>query len=489
MLAALVLTLSMFVGGTLPARGDATDWDRLMSGALARTALTPGLQAPSAWAVIEPGPVKDEFTTFAGGAGGAAADTPFLIGSLSKPLTAAAVMTLVEGGRMGLDAPVSDYLPGFRPHDSDALTVAHLLSHTSGFSAEAGLDAHHDPGLSIADRAAGASSAPRDLTRTPAAFRYSNLNYAVLGAVVEAVSGMDFAGYMEQELFAPVGMPNSTADPAKAREVAAGGHIFAFGVPVSSVETVPVGAGPDGYTVSTANDVAAFLRMLLREGIADDGTRVLGAESARSLLTPHTPTLGAGSAAPGTDGYGFGWGTGGTPERPIAAHVGRTDGFFAHAQLHPADGQAVLVLQAVNGPLYDQTAPVAIAAAAFTDDGSAGIGEPAIVTVAIFVAFGLIAFAAALLVGWLRSRRDRRSPPRTPAAATRRVAVRAALDIGGGILVVVLWLLGAGLMFTGRPSLGTDPFAASVELTLICGALGAFLVGRGVTGLARYRRS
>lgn len=459
-----------------------------MSDSLARTALTPGVQAPSAWAVIEPASDAGELATFTGGAGGATGDTPFLIGSLSKPLTAAAVMKLIDGGRMRLDAPVSDYLPDFRPHDSDVLTIVHLLSHTSGFSTEAGFDARTDPGLSIADRVADAGSAPRDLTQTPGAFRYSNLNYAILGAVVEAVSGMDFEAYLEQELFAPVGMPNSTADPRKAQDVAMGGHIFAFAVPVSSVETVPVGAGPDGYTVSTANDFAAFLRMLLRDGIADDGTRVLGAESVRSLLTQHAPTLGIGSAAPGTDGYGFGWGTGGTPERPVAAHVGRTDGFFAHALLHPAHRQAVVVLQAVNGPLYDQTAPVAVAAAAFTNEESAGIGEPAIITVAIFVAFGLIAFSAALLVGWLRKRRDRTSPPRTPAAATRRGAVRAALDIGGGVLVVVLWLLGAGLMFTGRPSLGTDPFAASVELTLICGALGAFLVGRGIVALARKRQ-
>lgn len=470
-------------------------WDEIMGDAIARTAPVPGAQAPSAWAVIEPatdatGGSADEpatLVTFSGGAGGAGADTPFLVGSLSKPLTATAIMRLVDAEEVELDAEVSEYLPGFRPQDSDPITIAQLLTHTSGFSSDAGLDARRDPTLSIEDRAAAANEIPRR-TDDAAAFEYSNLNYAILGAVIEAVSGDPFAAHLDRELFAPLGMRDSSAEPGTAQEIAAAGHRLAFGVPVALEETVPTGAAPDGYTVSTAHDLAAFMRMLLRDGVADDGTRVLSADSVRVMLTEHAPATAIGAAAPDTTGYGLGWGIGGTAQRPVVAHVGRTDGFFAHAHLRPAGGQGVVIVQAANGPMYDQTAPVRAAVAAFDgrDPGDVA-SEPAVVTAAIFAAFGVLALGAVLLVGWLRTRRDRRSPAATPAAAVRRVTVRAVLDVAGAALVVSLWLLAAGLMLTGSPSWGSDPFAASIELTVISWIIGGLLLARGIMGIVRVR--
>jgi CubicO group peptidase (beta-lactamase class C family) len=472
-------------------------WTDLMGDALARTALAPGAQAPAAWAVIEPDPAVGTdpagapvLTTSTGGSGGADADTPFLIGSLSKPLTAAAVMRLVDTGRIRIDAGVREYLPDFRPQDETPVTIAQLLTHTSGFGADAGLAARREPALSIADRAAAANEIPRSEANGVAAFEYSNLNYAVLGAVIEAVSGERFATHLDRELFAPLGMLGSSAEPATAQEVAAAGHRLAFGVPIPFEETVPSGAAPDGYTVSTARDLAAFARMLLRGGIADDGSVLLSAESARAILAEHVPTGAPGAAAPGTTGYGLGWGTGGSGSSPVAAHVGRTEGFFAHAHLRPGDGQAVVLVQATNSPLYEQTSPTlqAVAALEGRDPGGAS-GEPAGVTAAILAAFGAVLLGAVLLVGRLRARRDRRAPAPTHAAAARRAAMRASFDIGGAILVVSLWSVAAGMMLTGSPSWSPDPLAASIELTLISWLIGALLLGRGIATVVRHRRA
>ncbi|MFC6235761.1 serine hydrolase domain-containing protein [Leucobacter soli] len=558
-----------------PAEDPVSSAPAILAGGLDRTALLPGLQAPAAWAVIETGGVSTGAAstgtspsgaastegalvpgTVSGGAGGADADTPFLIGSLSKPVTAAAIMRLVDSGRLRLDAPVRDSLPEFRPQDADPITIAQLLSHTSGFDADAGLDARRDPTLSIQDRAARADTVPRagavprattailDEAATPdgaalhdgVPFAYSNLNYAILGAVIEAESGLPFAEFLERELFAPLGMTRSTADPAEAQRIAASGHGFAFGVPFTRGETVPAGAAPDGYLVSTADDLAAFLRMLLREGLADDGTRILSAESVRAMLTPRTTAENGDTAAPRTDGYGLGWGTGagsgtdasgtranstaagstaanntaangigtgsGSGTAPIAAHVGRTDGFFAHAELRPSEGRAVVMLQAANGPLYDQTAPVQQIAAYFDGldpDGSAG--EPAAVTALVFAAFGAFAVGCVWLVGRLRRRSDRRrdsrrdnhldssSPAASASVTARREIRRTAFDIGGAIFIVLLWQLAAGLMLVGRPTLAADPLTVSIELSLIAWGVGAILLARGIACAAAAQSS
>lgn len=459
------------------------DWSHQMSQVLARTALAPRLQAPSAWAIIEPYSEGD-LSTETGGNGGADADTPYLIGSLSKSLTAAATMRLADSGVVRLDDPVSDYLPGFRSQDAEPVTIAQLLSHTSGFTAASGRDAIADPTLSIAERAAGANAAIRNPPSGTTSFEYSNLNYAILGAIIEAAGGEPFASFMEQELFTPLGMHGSSADHAVAQELAASGHLVAFGVPLPHRETVPMGAAPDGYMVSTANDLAAFLRMLLRWGVADDGARVLSEESVRAVITDHAGASASGVAAPDTTGYGFGWGTGGTAEHPIAAHVGRTEGYFAHAYLRQFAVHAVVVLQAANGPLYDQTAPARFAVAGLegSDRDDAAV-EPAAVTAAIFLAFGAVAFGAVALSSWLRKRRDVNAATGT----SRRALWRAARDVCGAILIVLLWFIAAGAMFTGRPSLGTNPWLASTELTLIVAGLALVLVVRAARGWSKFR--
>lgn len=467
------------------AAASAEDRQEPVRDALARTALVPDLQAPAAWTVIQPG-ADGELVTESGAAAGADADTPFLIGSLSKSLTAAAVMQLVDAGELRLDAPVRDYLTDFRPQDAEPITIARLLSQTSGFDSSRGLDARNDPTLSIRDRATGANEAPRG----EGGFSYSNLNYAILGAVIEEVRGEPFATAIEQALFEPLRMERTTADPEIAQQIARSGHTLLFGVPLARQETVPLGAGPDGYTVSTANDYATFLRMLLRGGLADDGTRVLSEQSVRAMLTAQSAADAAGAAAPGTDGYGFGWGTGTGPSQPFAAHVGRTDGYFAHAYLVPSTGQAIVVLQAAGGPLYDQTAPVQQLAALFqgqpVDDAA---GEPASVTVLIFAGMALVLLGAVLAVSLLRRRRDRVSPAASAAAANRRTAIRVALDLGGALILVVAWQLLAGLMFTGRPTLAVDSFHLSAELSLVVWLTAAALFARSAFTLVRHRRN
>lgn len=129
------------------------------------------------------------------------ADTVFQIGSNSKSFTALAVMQLVEAGKLQLDAPVQRYLPWFRiadPQTSTQMTLRHLLNQTSGFS-------HLEGQVDFANTYAGADAMERRVRRLADArlasapgqrFGYSNINFVVLGCVIEAVTGAPYATYM-----------------------------------------------------------------------------------------------------------------------------------------------------------------------------------------------------------------------------------------------------------------------------------------------------
>jgi len=140
--------------------------------------------------------------------------TPFFIGSTTKSFTALAVMQLVEAGKVDLDAPLKHYLPWFRvadPQASAQITVRHLLNQTSGLPLSPGWQslADFDDSPDATERQARALSTLL-LERQPgSAFEYSNVNYNLLGLVVEAASGESYADYIKTHIFDPLKMSHS----------------------------------------------------------------------------------------------------------------------------------------------------------------------------------------------------------------------------------------------------------------------------------------
>ncbi len=173
--------------------------------------------------------------------GGAAPtpQTPFFIGSLTKSVTALAVMQLVEAGKVELDAPVQRYLPWFRvadPQASSRMTVRHLLHQTSGLPMLRGMadlgDTDNSP--SAAGRQARALSTLKLSRPVGAAFEYSNLNYNLLGLLVEAVSGQSYEEYVQRHIFTPLAMDHTYTSPAAAKQDGlAVGHRYWFAHPVA----------------------------------------------------------------------------------------------------------------------------------------------------------------------------------------------------------------------------------------------------------------
>jgi CubicO group peptidase (beta-lactamase class C family) len=179
-------------------------------------------------------------------------DTPFLIGSVSKPLTALAVMMLVQDGRLQLDDPIDNYIPEFqyKTTSGKAITVRQLLEQTSGIGESAG--------LAVTDRTSRGDDAISQAVRTLSgvslkhapgeAYEYSSANYLLLGAIVESVSSMPFSKFMEMRIFSPLGMDDAAADYKSA--VGKGyvpGYRSWFGRPMKSGGLYDDSGAPYGY--------------------------------------------------------------------------------------------------------------------------------------------------------------------------------------------------------------------------------------------------
>jgi CubicO group peptidase (beta-lactamase class C family) len=142
---------------------------------------------------------------------GVTPQTRFYIGSLSKAMTAVAVMQLVDQGLIDLDAPIQAYIPTFTTQDAEKasrITVRHLLNHTSGL-ADQGYT-RDDGETNLAKLAASLASA-RHTAEAGAAFAYFNSNYDVLGHLIEVVTGESYADYLRANLFDPLEMPDALA--------------------------------------------------------------------------------------------------------------------------------------------------------------------------------------------------------------------------------------------------------------------------------------
>lgn len=226
--------------------------------------------------------------------------TPFIIGSITKPFTALAVMQLVEAGRVQLDAPVQRYLPWFRtagPAASARITVRMLIDQTSGLPQKPTLVTWTWPDAPDALERLVRLMANSALNFPPGeSFAYSNANYVTLAVILQAVTGQSYEDYVREQIFAPLEMQHSYVSQEEAvRDGMAVGHRWWFGFPVPA--TLPYNRAnlPAGFIISSAEDMAHFLIAQLNEG------RYRG----RQVLSPEMTALMQAEPPPGT--YGLGW--------------------------------------------------------------------------------------------------------------------------------------------------------------------------------------
>ena len=276
--------------------------------------------------------------------------TPFIIGSVSKSLTALAVMQLVEANKIELAAPVQRYLPWFRVADEQAsaeITVRHLLIQTSGLSTKTGRSFQgngdtSDTALEQAVRKLGnaALSAPLGSKH-----QYSTVNYSVLGLIVQTVAGQSYERYVQTRIFDPLQMRNSyTSEAAAQPQGLATGHNYWFGRPRAADLPYNRGLIPAGFLISSAEDMTHYLISQLNGG-RYDGTSVLSPEGIGEL---HRPAVQAPKA---DTSYGMGWFVGPVNDIPAIYHQGETMNFQANVVLIPQSRKGVVVLMNAENSL------------------------------------------------------------------------------------------------------------------------------------------
>lgn len=239
------------------------------------------------------------------GAAAVTPDTVFDVASLSKVLvTAPAVLMLAEEGAIDLAAPMTRYFPECSGGGKEAITVRQLLTHTSGLAS--GLPAR--PAWQ-GPAAALALACAQEVTHPPGSFfRYSDINYILLGLLVERRSGLPLDRFAAQRIFAPLGMVNSGYRPLERMPAAAiaptqRGASAAAQLPTAHGDLAPDallqgvvhdptvrrmgGVGGSAGVFSTVGDVARFARMLMGNGELD-GKRILAPDSVRLLTTVQT---------------------------------------------------------------------------------------------------------------------------------------------------------------------------------------------------------
>ncbi|MGF0117631.1 serine hydrolase domain-containing protein [Promicromonospora sp. Marseille-Q5078] len=281
---------------------------------------------------------------WAGTAGWAPADpgTAFRIGSISKPMTAVAVLRLVAAGRVALNDPVGRHLPDA---PVPAATVAQLLTHTAGLPAEPPGPWWERHGAGTWDELVSAGVEP--LWEPGERHHYSNLGYAVLGRLVEESHGRSWDAVLRDEVWAPLGMAHTGRTPVGDAAVGYAVHPHADAV---LVEPVPAyGAmGPAGEVWSTPSDLVRFGSWLVGAG-ADGGAGddVLPRPWRRRMTAPRAVVDDAG--APFGAAWGLGVsvhhpvGDGGTAGRRTVGHGGSVPGFTATLRAVPATGDVVAV--------------------------------------------------------------------------------------------------------------------------------------------------
>jgi CubicO group peptidase (beta-lactamase class C family) len=311
-------------------------------------------------------------------------DNLFWIASMTKPVTATALMMLVDEGKVHLADPVEKYLPEFKgqlvadgngpPHPpSHSITVREVMSHTSGLVPASSPVFRNSQDLR--DWVARCAKAP--LIREPGTkYEYNNSGINTGGRIIEVVSGLSYAEFMQRRLFDPLGMKDTTFWPTEAQaarlartalrskdsgsleEIQLARNVtpalierlgHGAKVPLPMLEDMGIGqianyahhfAEPAGGLYSTASDLGNFCQMLLGGGVYR-GRRLLSEEAVRAMTSNQTGRIPVNPQ----EGYGIGWSV------KIRDDEGPSVGSFGHRGarrtamwIDPKNGIAMIVL-------------------------------------------------------------------------------------------------------------------------------------------------
>ena len=257
--------------------------------------------------------------------------TAFEIGSVSKQMTAAAIMLLVEDGKVGLDEPVSKYLVG-TPDTWKNVTIRHLLTHSSGVKSYTSLD-----GFELIKRQKVTDFlkklGPHPLEFTPGERNiYSNSGFTILAYVIEAVSGKPYMEFMRERIFRPLGMASTTdRDPEYIIPNRATGYEW-------RLDNRYAGRDWDLTDLLGAGTIVSTIEDMVKWDAALNGKKFLKPSSRAEWWKAYTFNNGQPSI------YGFGWRLSDLRGHKIIGHTGQTSGFNSVNNRYVDDGLSIIIL-------------------------------------------------------------------------------------------------------------------------------------------------
>jgi CubicO group peptidase (beta-lactamase class C family) len=263
-------------------------------------------------------------------------DMLFRLASVTKMFTAAALVTLVEKGKLKLDEPIGKYAKGLDARIAQ-LTANQLMSHTSGLKDEAAPFNRHDD--SVLGENVRAIKADWLYTEPGRIFSYANPGYLVAGYAIEEVSGKSYADQMEESLFKPLGMKATTWRPTMAMTwpLSQGHDVLSGQAKVIRPMADNAGAWPAGFIFSSVADLSRFAIAFMNGGQIQGGQTLLP-EVIKQLSTPH-------ASIPGSEyQYGYGLRIGLLRGVRVFGHGGNGPGFGADIIMAPDHRVAVIIL-------------------------------------------------------------------------------------------------------------------------------------------------
>lgn len=264
------------------------------------------------------------------------ADTIFRVGSVSKLFTDIAVMNLVEQGKLDLDAPITKYLPDFKPKNpfNKPITLRQLMSHRAGLVRESPVGSYFDstaPSLSATVKSLNQTAliyAPETHTK------YSNAGIAVVGYVLEKTQKQPFADYLKKILLDPLGMKQSSFQPTPEinKNLAKSQMWTVFGKTFDA-PVFELGIAPAGSMYTTTGDLANFARSLFNYDKS-----ILKKEMLEKMWQPQYAETGQ------KNGFGIGFRISDLDGHRLVGHGGAIYGFSTQLSVLPDDKLGVVVI-------------------------------------------------------------------------------------------------------------------------------------------------
>jgi CubicO group peptidase (beta-lactamase class C family) len=311
------------------------------------------------------------------------AQTRFAIGSITKSMTALALLELHDSGRLDLDAPVRRYLPWFAIKSlGGPILMRELLSHTGGIPD----DYAAEPGY-VYD--VWALRTAKTLFAPGASWSYSNDGYATAGAVLARLDGRSWADALQARVLQPVGMMASSPvfTPDRMTDTAVGYQFRDNDRPASLAPPLVASppfdfVDPAGSVLSTPEDMARYIRFYLNGGKTAEGSRLISPATFAAMTSPDTLSNGKPAGSPGTEleeapafykQYGYGLSTFGDGGEHLIGHTGGISGYTACMQANLTRGYGVIAFaNLVEAPLH----PCAIVLYAMKVLRAQSLGEP-----------------------------------------------------------------------------------------------------------------